>query len=133
DRASTERLAAIEADLSSLKEKSSSLKARWEVEKAEAGKVKSLKEQIERVRLESEAAERSGNLEKAAELRYGKLLALQKEMDAQDQEAGTKSASTLLRQEVTDGDIAEVVAKWTGIPVTKMLEGEQEKLLKMEE
>lgn len=133
DRASTERLGLIDEELSGLKEKSSTLKARWESEKSEAGKVKSLKEQIERVRLDSEAAERSGNLEKAAELRYGKLLALQKEMDAQEIETPERSESQLLRQEVTENDIAEVVAKWTGVPVTRMLEAEQQKLLKMEE
>lgn len=133
DRASTERLVLIDDELSGLKDKSSTLKARWESEKSEAGKVKSLKEQIERIRLESEAAERSGNLEKAAELRYGKLLALQKEMDAQETETPERNESQLLRQEVTENDIAEVVAKWTGIPVTRMLEGEQQKLLKMEE
>ncbi|MBC7387323.1 MAG: ATP-dependent chaperone ClpB [Cryobacterium sp.] len=132
DRASTERLSIIESELSVLKEKSSKLKARWETEKGEAGKVKNLKEQIEKVRLESELAERSGNLEKAAELRYGKLLGLQKEMDAQSNGEGVVKENALLRNEVTEADIAEVVAKWTGIPVTRMLEGEQLKLLKME-
>jgi ATP-dependent Clp protease ATP-binding subunit ClpB len=133
DRSSSERLTLIDSELATLKEKSGGLKARWESEKSEAGKVKGLQEQIERVRLESEAAERSGNLEKAAELRYGKLLALQKEMENLETSGSDSSGSQLLRQEVTENDIAEVVAKWTGIPVAKMLEGEQEKLLKMEE
>jgi len=132
DLSSTERLTIIEKELSGLKEKSSGLKARWEIEKSEVGKVKILKEQIEKVRLDSELAERSGDLEKAAELRYGKLIALQKELDTFQPKSGEKKTSGLLRQEVTEQDIAEVVAKWTGIPVAKMLEGEQEKLLTME-
>jgi ATP-dependent Clp protease ATP-binding subunit ClpB len=136
DRSSQERLAVIDRDLANFKEKSSQLKARWESEKKEVGKVKEIKEQIEKVRLESEAAERQGNLEKAAELRYGKLLGLQKELDGLVKEnaptSGKPSEDSLLRQEVADNDIAEVVAKWTGIPVARMLEGEQQKLLKME-
>jgi ATP-dependent Clp protease ATP-binding subunit ClpB len=132
DRASKERLTSIDSELSELKEKSGGLKARWENERVEADKTKTLKEQIEKIRLESEAAERSGNLEKAAELRYGKLIALQKEYDAHIESEVKNDDSTLLRQEVSENDIAEVVAKWTGIPVTKMLEGEQQKLLTME-
>lgn len=132
DRASIDRLAIIDKELSELKDKSSSLKSRWEIEKSEVGKVKVLKEQIEKVRLESELAERSGNLEKAAELRYGKLLALQKELDLNQIKQTEQKAPGLIRQEVSEQDIAEIVAKWTGIPVAKMLEGEQEKLLKME-
>jgi len=130
DRPSVDRLSVIEKDLSELKDKSSALKSRWETEKTEVGKLKSVKEQIERVRLESEQAERSGNLEKAAELRYGKLLALQKELDGFQ---STEKNTGLLRQEVTEQDIAEVVSRWTGVPVSKMLEAEQQKLLKMEE
>ncbi len=133
DRASQERLEIINRELAGLKENSTALKARWENEKKEVGKLKGLKEQIERIRLDSEAAERSGNLEKAAELRYGKLLGLQKELDELTASEGNGQSDSLLRQEVSENDIAEVVAKWTGIPVSKMMEAEQQKLLKMED
>jgi ATP-dependent Clp protease ATP-binding subunit ClpB len=133
DRASKERLVAIDRDLGGLKEKSSALKVRWENERSEIQKVKVVQEQIEKIRLESEAAERGGNLEKAAELRYGKLIALQKEYDSLVAASAAKGDTGLMRQEVSENDIAEVVAKWTGIPVTKMLEGEQDRLLKMED
>lgn len=136
DPASRERLKALEAELASSKGKSAELKAQWEREKKDVLSVKTLKEQIEQVRLDSESAERRGDLEKAAELRYGKLLLLQKKLEeAQQVQSGKQGskAGALLRQEVTEDDIAEVVSRWTGIPVTKMLEGEQKKLLKMEE
>jgi ATP-dependent Clp protease ATP-binding subunit ClpB len=135
DRASQERLQQLDDELSGLKARSGELKTQWEREKKDLNVVKDLREKIERVRLDSEAAERRGDLAKAAELRYGKLLNLQKELDAataRDHAQSTRGSS-LLRQEVTENDVAEVVARWTGVPVTKMLEGEQEKLLKMEE
>lgn len=131
DPASKERLVHLEAELVKLKEQSAHLRSQWEREKKEVNAVKDLKEKIERVRLDSEAAERRGDLEKAAELRYGRLLALQKELD---QASSVKaSATSLLRQEVTENDIAEIVAKWTGIPVARMMESEQQKLLRMED
>lgn len=130
DPASRERLSALEKELPELKEQSSKLKTQWEREKKEVSAVQELKEKIEKVRLDSEAAERRGDLEKAAELRYGKLTTLQKELEELSKKETVKG---LLRQEVTDADIAEVVARWTGIPVAKMLEGEQQKLLQMED
>jgi ATP-dependent Clp protease ATP-binding subunit ClpB len=135
DRASQERLHQLDEELSGLKARSGELKTQWEREKKDLNVVKDLREKIEKVRLDSEAAERRGDLAAAAELRYGKLLNLQKELDAAStrDKAQSSRGSSLLRQEVTEGDVAEVVARWTGIPVTKMLEGEQEKLLKMEE
>lgn len=137
DRASRERFKHVEEEVNTLKVKSNELKAQWEREKKELNSVKDLKEQIEKIRLDSESAERRGDLEKAAELRYGKLLSLQKELDSKiKKEAEVSSiekAPSLLRQEVKEEDIAEIVAKWTGIPVSKMLESEQKKLLKMEE
>jgi ATP-dependent Clp protease ATP-binding subunit ClpB len=134
DAASQDRLQKLDSEIGQLKEKASGLKSQWEKEKKAVGEVKELKEQIERIRLESEAAERRGDLEKAAELRYGKLVALQKQLDErQGSEAGQTAGSGLLRQEVTENDIAEVVSRWTGVPVAKMLEGEQQKLLKMEQ
>jgi ATP-dependent Clp protease ATP-binding subunit ClpB len=131
DRASQERLQELESELQALKEDSRVLKAQWEKEKKEVGSVKELKEQIERIRLESEGAERRGELEKAAELRYGKLLGLQKKLEETQSKESPKA--TLLRQEVTEADIAEIVARWTGIPVSKMLESEQQKLIRMEQ
>jgi len=133
DAASTERLKQLEGELGGLKGKSAELKAQWEREKKEVSAGKDLRERLERVRLESEAAERRGDLEKAAELRYGQLPQIQKELDeTAKREASGKKGSSLLRQEVTEEDIAEVVSRWTGVPVTKMLEGEQAKLLEME-
>jgi len=133
DTASTQRLGQLEGELSELKGKSSELKAQWEREKKDVGAVKELREKLERVRLDSESAERRGDLEKAAELRYGQLPQLQKELEeVSTREASSRKGLTLLRQEVTENDIAEVVSKWTGVPVAKMLEGEQQKLLEME-
>ena len=134
DMASKDRLGQIENELGTLKSRATELRSQWEREKSEVNAIKTLKEQIERTRLESEAAERQGNLEKAAELRYGKLLVLQRQLNEMSKEEGaTNLRPTLLRQEVTENDIAEVVSKWTGVPVTRMLEGEQQKLLHMEE
>ena len=133
DPASKQRLSGLEAEVSQLKEQAQSLRARWEREKGEVDAIQRLKEEIERVRVDSESAERRGDLEKAAELRYGRLLSLQKDLDARVAEKAEGSAGTLLRQEVTEEDIAEVVSRWTGVPVARMLEAEQQKLLKMEE
>jgi ATP-dependent Clp protease ATP-binding subunit ClpB len=132
DSASRERLGALEAELTQLKGRSQELKAQWEREKKSVAAVQELKEKIERVRLDSEAAERKGDLERAAELRYGQLLSLQKQLDEKLAKEGARTGGSLLRREVTENDIAEVVAKWTGIPVARMMEGEQQKLLKME-
>jgi ATP-dependent Clp protease ATP-binding subunit ClpB len=136
DSASVARLQQLEQELVGLKARSSELRAQWEREKREVKSVSDIRERIEKVRLDSEAAERRGDLEKAAELRYGKLLALQKELDeAIKHEEGPRSNSRvprLLRQEVTENDIAEVVGRWTGIPVARMMESEQQKLLEME-
>jgi ATP-dependent Clp protease ATP-binding subunit ClpB len=134
DAASKERLIQLEEELTGLKSKSGELKVQWEKEKKEVQQLKELKEKIEKVRMESDAAERRGDLEKAAELRYGTLISLQKVLDDLTKKgAANGNKNALLRQEVNENDIAEVVARWTGIPVARMLEGEQEKLLKMEE
>jgi ATP-dependent Clp protease ATP-binding subunit ClpB len=133
DVSSKKRLETLETELGGLKNRSQQLKSQWEKEKKEVNAVKELREKIEKVRLESEAAERRGDLEKAAELRYGQLISLQKEFDEISKKETTESKASLLRQEVTENDIAEVVSRWTGIPVAKMLEGEQKKLLQMEE
>lgn len=133
DEASVKRLKSLEHELAEIKDQSTKLKVQWEKEKKEVSSIKDLKEKIEKVRSESEMAERRGDLERAAELRYGQLISLQKELDDQTKKETVSKGNSLLRQEVTESDIAEVVSRWTGIPVTKMLEGEQQKLLKMEE
>jgi ATP-dependent Clp protease ATP-binding subunit ClpB len=136
DPASQSRLGQLEKELASLKEQSAEFRAQWEREKREVKSVGEIREQLEKTRFESEAAERRGDLEKAAELRYGKLLSLQKQLDdAMKEESGPRPATRvpkLLRQEVTENDIAEVVARWTGVPVSRMLESEQQKLIQME-
>jgi ATP-dependent Clp protease ATP-binding subunit ClpB len=132
DKASKERLATLESEISGLKDKTNRLKDVWRREKEVISKITHVKEEIERVRTESDLAQQQGNLEKAAELRYGKLPALEKELKEKSSALSAEGAQ-LVRQEVDDEDIAQVVSKWTGIPVSKMLEGEQQKLVKMEE
>jgi ATP-dependent Clp protease ATP-binding subunit ClpB len=133
DAASKERLLQLDTELTRLKASALELRAKWESEKKSYSVVRELKEKIEKTRLDSEAAERRGDLEKAAELRYGQLLNLQQELERKLTASDSKKNATLLRQEVSENDVAEVVAKWTGIPVARMLEGEQQKLLRMEE
>jgi ATP-dependent Clp protease ATP-binding subunit ClpB len=132
DAASRARLQELESELTGLKGRSTELKVQWEREKKELTAHNEIKEKIERVKADSEAAERRGDLEKAAELRYGTLVQLQKDLEKSAVEA-PKSRVSLLRQDVTEEDIAQVVSRWTGVPVSRMLEGEQQKLLKMEE
>jgi len=133
DSASQARLKTVEQELDSLREEGQKFKAIWEKEKIGVEKVKQLKEQIERAKLDADSAERTGDLAKAAELKYGKLISLQKEFDSLTK-GGAKAEGTLtlLRQEVTEEDIAEVVSRWTGVPVSKMVESEGHKLVEME-
>ena len=135
DSASQDRLEKLEVELSELKENSSQLKARWENEKAVIEKLGKTKAEIEQTRLQAEAAERNGDLQKAAELRYGTLHTLTKRLADEQLELTEKqqNGQGLLQEEVTADDIAEVVGKWTGIPVSRLLEGEMQKLLKMED
>ncbi len=134
DAASRERLAAIERELAELRERSAQLKARWQREKEVIGQIRALKEKIEQLRLAQEQAERAGDLARAAEIRYGKLVEAERELAAAEQRlAAEAGGERLLKEEVDEEDIARVVAKWTGIPVGKLLEGEVEKLVKMEE
>jgi ATP-dependent Clp protease ATP-binding subunit ClpB len=134
DRASAERLAKIEKEIAGLAEKRSGLRAQWQAEKGGIQKIRSIKEQTEQARIDAEKAEREGNLGRAAELRYGKLLELQKQLDAESAKLATVQAQCkILKEEVDDEDIAEIVSKWTGIPVSRMLEGEKQKLLTMED
>jgi len=134
DETSRERLEKLDSELANLKETSAELKVHWENEKAAIGSIRKTKAAIEDVRAEYERAERQGDLTKAAELRYGRLTELEKEL-AQENErlAGLQEDRKMLKEEVDDDDIAEVVSSWTGIPVSRMLEAEREKLLRMEE
>ncbi|HEX3856026.1 MAG TPA: ATP-dependent chaperone ClpB [Verrucomicrobiae bacterium] len=133
DSASKERLKRLEKELADLKEKSKALTAQWQNEKAAVNAVSVVQSQLEQVRIELEQAQRRGDLSKASELQYGKIPDLEKKLASLEKQSTQTTRTSLLRQEVTDEDIARVVASWTHIPVSRMLEGEREKLLKMEE
>ncbi len=134
DPASADRLAKIEKEISGFAETRSGLKAQWQAEKEAIQSIRSTKEAIERAKTEAEKAEREGNLGRAAELRYGKLLELQKRLDAESGRLeAIQSQRKILKEEVDDEDVAEIVSKWTGVPVSRMLEGEKHKLIHMEE
>lgn len=134
DRESGERLVKVEEELANLKERSSTMKALWEKEKAAIQKIREIKEKIESAKMESDRAERMGNYEKVAEIRYGTLPSLERELQRENESLVKSQQSTrLLREEVTEEDIAHVLSKWTGIPVARMLESEMKKLLAMEE
>src|SRR5712691_151646 len=134
DEASRERLKKIEKDLANLKEQATQLKAQWQNEKAAINAVSVVNSQIEQAKLELEQAQRQNDLNLAAQIQYGRLPDLQKKLAAAEKSLREKpEGQRLLHQEVTDEEIAQVVASWTGIPVSRMLESEREKLIKMEE
>ena len=134
DKGTKEKLEKLNKELAELKEKNNVLKARWQKEKDLIDKINALKEQADSLKIEEQNAERRGELEKVAEIRYGKLIALQKEIEKfSSQLAEIQDKEKMLKEEVDEEDVAHVVSKWTGIPVSKMLEGEVEKLVKMEE
>ncbi|HET7874127.1 MAG TPA: ATP-dependent chaperone ClpB [Methylomirabilota bacterium] len=134
DPASRERLAKLEAELRELQKKSAALKAQWQAEKAAIMAIGKIKEEAEAARAAMADAERRGNLEKAAELRYGTLLELDKRLQAENARlAEMQKHGKLLKEEVDEEDVAETVAKWTGIPVTRLMEAEVQKLVRMEE
>ncbi len=136
DRESLDRLEKLNKELGDLKEEQTTLKAQWEAEKQVIDNIRKLKEDIDHVNLEIQQAERNGNdLARASELKYGKLLDLQRQLEIAEinlKEAQT-SGRSLLRQEVTEEDIAEIISKWSGIPVSKLVESEKEKLLQLED
>jgi ATP-dependent Clp protease ATP-binding subunit ClpB len=133
DKASLDRRKALKAELSELREQSAQMKLQWQQEREIIGSIQNTKEKIEKTKSEEQNAERLGDLGKAAELRYGTLVQLQKELAQQNEELSKlQSSKKFLKEEVDEEDIAEVVAKWTGIPVSKMLEGEIQKLVHME-
>jgi ATP-dependent Clp protease ATP-binding subunit ClpB len=134
DEGSRDRLKKIEAELAQLKENSTRLKAQWQNEKAAINAVGIVREQLEQAKLEMEKAQRSGDLNQAAQIQYGKLPELQKKLVSMEQAMHADApAQRLLNEEVTEEDIAQVVASWTGIPVSRMLEGERQKLVRMED
>jgi ATP-dependent Clp protease ATP-binding subunit ClpB len=134
DSASQERLQRIERELAELGEQQSNLNAQWQQEKGAIDEISSLKEDMERVQLQVDQAKRSYDLNKAAELEYGTLATLQSKLQEKEVELAAEDGSdkTLLREEVTEDDIAEVIAKWTGIPVARLVQSEMEKLLQLE-
>ena len=134
DAKAKSHLADIEKRIADLQEESSAMKAKWQSEKAEIEKMRSGKEDLEKARLELEQARQAGDLNKAAELQYGKIPELEKQLESeQNRLADLQTDGVMLKEEVDEEDIANIVAKWTGIPVSKMLEGEMQKLLKMED
>lgn len=134
DPVSRERLKKVKSELAGLKEESAAMKIHWEQEKEVIKKIQELKENIENTRLEEQKAEREGNLEKVAQIRYGTLIQLQERLEKEGNDLNKiQKNQKMLKEEVEAEDIAVVVAKWTGIPVSKMMEGELEKLVKMEE
>jgi ATP-dependent Clp protease ATP-binding subunit ClpB len=134
DAHSKERRTQIEKELAKLKEESSGKKARWQAEKEAIGKIRKLKEQIEQLKAEEQRYERAGELAKVAEIRYGKIAAAERELQqAQQRFASVQKDAPMLKEEVDEEDIAKLVSKWTGIPAGRLLEGEAQKLVHMEE
>ncbi|MFL5484570.1 MAG: ATP-dependent chaperone ClpB [Gemmatimonadaceae bacterium] len=134
DKPSRERLSALERELAELREKSGGMKAQWQQEKETLGAVGKIKQQIEQARTDAERATRAGDLQKAAEITYGQIPLLERQMREAEQKLASKQGggARFLKEEVTAEDIAEIVARWTGIPVAKMMEGERERLTKLE-
>lgn len=134
DKAALERLEKLEKEIEDLRKQSAEMKEHWQKEKAVVQEIQRIKQEIEQARIEEQAAERAGDLEKAAELRYGVILSLQKQLEEQNKKlAEIQKDRKMLKEEVDEEDIAEIVSKWTGIPVQRMMEGEMQKLVHMEE
>jgi ATP-dependent Clp protease ATP-binding subunit ClpB len=134
DEVSKQRLQAIEGELAELTEKRSAMVAHWENEKRAITEIRDLKEQLEGARTEAERAEREGDLERAAQLRYGTMRDLEQEIEAKTRQLDElQGEQKMLKEEVDEEDIAEIVSKWTGIPVTRLMEGEMQKLVRLED
>ena len=130
----TDKIAQLDKDIAELRDQESSFRAKWESEKGLVNKIQQDKQQIEQLKFEAERAEREGNYERVAEIRYGKLKQLDDDIKSiQNQLRSTQDGNAMIREEVTADDIAEVVSRWTGIPVTRMMQSEREKLLHLEE
>ena len=132
DQISKTRLEDIQKEKSELKTKFDSMKAKWENEKEAIGKVQKLREELERVNVEIERAERNYELNKAAELKYGKLPELQKQLEEEENKENKVKENSLLRNKVTEEEITKIISRWTGIPVSKLMEGEREKILNLD-
>jgi ATP-dependent Clp protease ATP-binding subunit ClpB len=132
DAASKRRLEAIDKELAELKTEQANLRAQWESEKNASVKLRELREQIEQTKVQIEQAERQYDLNRAAELKYGKLGQLQKDLDNEEQRLVAAEGGRISKEEVDEDDIAEIIARWTGIPVSKLLEGEKQKLLNLD-
>jgi len=132
DKASKNRLGKLEEELANLNESKNTLVTQWNREKELISSVSHVKEEIENLKLEEQRAEREGDLNKVAEIRYGRIVELEKQLEEANKNIKKLGNNTLLKEEVTEQEIAAVVSRWTGIPITKMLEGEKDKLLKME-
>jgi ATP-dependent Clp protease ATP-binding subunit ClpB len=134
DEVSKERLEALRRELADLRAQADAMTAQWEAERQAIRKLQALREELEQVRREIEEAQRAYDLNRAAELQHGRLPELERRLQSEEERLGEKQGGTrLLREEVTEDEIAEVVARWTGIPVTRLLEGEREKLLRLDE
>ena len=133
DKISQEHLKEIQKELAEMRDEFNTLKAKWDNEKNAINKVQKLREEIDNVNIEIEKAERSYDLNKAAELKYGKLPQLQKELAEEEAIAEEKNRATLLRDKVTEEEIAKIIERWTGIPTSKLMEGEKEKLINLED
>ncbi|MCI7768497.1 MAG: ATP-dependent chaperone ClpB [Oscillospiraceae bacterium] len=133
DKLSKEQLEEVQKELSELRDEFNSMKTRWENEKNSISRLQKLREDIDKTNADIAEAERSYDLNKAAELKYGKLPSLKKELEEAEQAADDYEKNTLLRDKVTDEEIAKIVGRWTGIPVSKLMEGEREKLLRLED
>ncbi len=133
DPNSKERLAHVEKELAGIREKSNALKAKWKQEKDVIAKARSLKEKLEQLKIEEAAEERKGNLERVAQIRYGLIRQTEQELNKVTSQIDGKAGQRMLKEEVDEEDIARIVSKWTGIPVSKMLEGEVKKLVNMED
>ncbi len=134
DAVSKERLSKVEKEMADLKEKSGAMKAKWQSEKEVIEAIRASKKEMEQLKVQAEQHERKGELDKVAEIRYGKMIELQKRFDADQARLNElQKAGRTLKEEVSEDDVAEVVARWTGVPVSKMLEGEVQKLIRMEE
>jgi len=133
DANSKERLAHVEKELAGIREQSNALKARWKQEKDVIAKARALKEKLEQLKIEEAAEERKGNLERVAQIRYGLIRNTEEELNRVTAQIDSKSGHRMLKEEVDEEDVARIVSKWTGIPVSKMLEGEVKKLINMEE
>jgi ATP-dependent Clp protease ATP-binding subunit ClpB len=134
DKASKERLEKVEREIAELDEQSKGMKAHWQAEKEAIEKIRKIKEDVENLKAEAEKAERTGNLDRVAEIRYGRLVDLGKQLEQESKRLQElQKDKKMLKEEVDEEDIAEIVSKWTGIPITRMMEGEIQKLIKMED